>query len=121
MNYLLVFFGGGIGSVLRFLIGRISAKLFPSYPLGTVISNCIGMFLIGFLGIVIIDKNMIISPFREMILIGFIGGLTTYSSFGYEAFMLFSQSRWFDLFLYFLGNIFLGFLLFLIGRLLGNL
>lgn len=121
MSYLLVFIGGGIGSLLRFMIGRISTKFFPFFPLGTLISNLLGMFLIGILGILIIDKNLILSPYREMILVGFLGGLTTFSSFGYESYILFSQARWMDFILYFFGNLIIGFLLFIVGRIIGNL
>ncbi len=121
MSYFLVFLGGGIGSLLRFIIGRISIKFYPFFPLGTLICNLTGMFLIGILAIWLIDKNMLVSPFREMILVGFLGGLTTFSSFGYESYILFSQNRWQEFFLYFFGNLVLGFILFFIGRLLGNL
>lgn len=121
MSYLLVFIGGGIGSLLRFAIGRIAIKFFPFFPLGTIISNLSGMFFIGILSIWIIDRNLIVSPYREMILVGFLGGLTTFSTFGYESYVLFSQSRWLEFAFYFLGNLMVGFILFFIGRILGNL
>ncbi|MFN3604852.1 MAG: fluoride efflux transporter CrcB [Leptonema sp. (in: bacteria)] len=121
MSYFFVFLGGGLGSLFRFFISRLCAKFFPFFPLGTMISNFLGMFLIGFLSILILDKNAIISPYREMILVGFIGGLTTFSSFGYETYVLLAQSRWIDFFIYFFGNLFVGFFLFMIGRILGNL
>ncbi len=120
MSFLYVFIAGGIGSVLRFLISRFMAKFFPFFPMGTLIANLTGMFLIGYLSVIAIDKNFITSPYREMILVGFLGGLTTFSSFGYEAFKLITEARWPEFLLYFLGNIFIGFLLLLVGRGLGK-
>ncbi|GIX43272.1 MAG: putative fluoride ion transporter CrcB [Leptospiraceae bacterium] len=121
MSYFLVFLGGGTGSLLRFIISRLSARYLPFFPLGTMLANTLGMFLIGLLSVLIIDKNLILSPYREMILVGFLGGLTTFSSFGYESFFLFSEGRYYELFLYLSGNIILGFILLIIGRILGNL
>lgn len=121
MSYLLVFLGGGVGSLLRYLISRLSAKWIPYFPVGTIIANTLGMFLIGLFTVIMIDKNMVTSPFREMYLVGFLGGLTTFSTFGYECFYLFNQGRWLELGLYLSGNFIVGFILLIIGRYLGNL
>lgn len=120
MSYILVFFAGGVGSLLRFLISRVSARYLPFFPLGTIIANTAGMFLMGFLSVLILDKNLVISPYREMILVGFLGGLTTFSSFGYESFFLLSEGRWLEFFLYLSSNLILGFILLLLGRYLGS-
>jgi len=121
MAYVLVFVAGGIGSLLRFTISRISAYFMPFFPLGTIISNTLGMFLIGLFSVLFIDKNLVVSPYREMILVGFLGGLTTFSSFGYETFYLLNQARWLELSLYLSGNVIIGFSLLILGRTLGNL
>ncbi|MCB1191253.1 MAG: CrcB family protein [Leptospiraceae bacterium] len=117
--FLLVFLGSGIGGTLRFSISRIAAKFYPTFPFGTLVSNLLGMFLIGLFTLWFIDKNMLVSPYREMVLVGFLGGLTTFSSFGFETYTLFVQNRMLDLSFYLLGNIVIGFALLLLGRYLG--
>lgn len=121
MSFFLVFLAGGAGSLLRFLISRISAKFVPFFPLGTIIANILGMFLIGLFSVIIIERSLIVSPYREMILVGFLGGLTTFSSFGYEIFFLVNQGKWYEVFLYLTGNVFVGFLLFFLGRTVAKL
>lgn len=117
--FLLVFLGSGIGGTLRYSISRLSAKFYPNFPLGTLVSNLLGMFLIGILTVWFIDKNLIQTPYREMLLVGFLGGLTTFSSFGFETYTLFTQGRLLALSLYLLGNMLLGFLLLVLGRNIG--
>lgn len=117
----LVFLGSGVGGVLRFVISRLFAKYYPFFPFGTLSANLLGMFLIGLFAVWFIDKNLLQSPYREMILVGFLGGLTTFSSFGHESFMLFNDGRYATLGIYFLGNLVIGFILLILGRFLGGL
>ncbi len=88
--------------------------------MGTLIVNLLGMFFVGLFSVWFIDKNLVQSPAREMILVGFLGGFTTFSTFGNESFSLLNQNRYSELFFYLGGNIFLGFGLLLIGKNLGN-
>jgi len=55
-SLILVFFGGGVGSLIRYLISKYSNKNLISFPIGTSISNLIGCFIIGLL-IAYYDKN----------------------------------------------------------------
>ncbi len=118
--YLLVFFGSGIGGVFRFFISNLIFPFFPSFPMGTLIANLLGMFLVGLFSVWFVEKNLVQSPIREMIMIGFLGGLTTFSTFGNESFSLLQQNKYSELFFYLSGNLFLGFCLLMIGRNLGN-
>lgn len=120
-SVVLVFLGGGLGSVLRFGLGKWTAGYYPGFPLGTLLANTLGAFLIGLLTLLLVDRNLLGSPYREMLLIGFLGGLTTFSSLCYESFVLFQTERWMMLLIYLIGNILVGFLLFLLGRLLGQI
>jgi len=114
--YLLVFVGSGIGGLFRFFISNSVSPFYPSFPMGTLIVNLLGMFFVGLLSVWFIEKNLVQSPIREMILIGFLGGFTTFSTFGNESFSLLNQNRYPELFFYLSGNLFLGFGLLLIGR-----
>ena len=86
LNFLAVFIGGGIGSVLRYGL-TLGATRFFSLPLwGTFTANMIGCLLIGFVGGII---NNSISPLstsvRLFITVGLLGGLTTFSTLNLEA------------------------------------
>jgi fluoride exporter len=118
--FILVFLGSGVGGVVRFSLSKFFGKYYPFFPFGTLTANLTGMFLIGLFTVWFIDKNMLTSPYREMVLVGFLGGLTTFSSFGYETFLLLRENRWEALFFYLMLNLFLGFALLLFGRYLGN-
>lgn len=120
MLYLLVFAGGGTGSLLRFIISKSMAAKYPLFPWGTLLANTIGTFLIGLLSIWLIDRNLLASPLREMILVGFLGGLTTFSSFSYESHTLLHAGRYSELGLYLAGNLIGGYILLIGGRVLGR-
>jgi CrcB protein len=86
-----VFVGGGLGSVLRYLIGQWSASAFGvAFPYGTMIVNLVGCFALG----VVVQLAIAGSwhgDVRAAIAAGFIGGFTTYSSFNQETLTLFAS------------------------------
>lgn len=80
---LAVFVGGGLGSVLRYLINRSVGILYPTtFPLATFLINSIGCFLIGFL-VMFIGKAYPL-PIKLLLITGFCGGFTTFSAFAFE-------------------------------------
>lgn len=84
MKYFYVALGGGIGALFRFLLSRFIHQLMPViFPLGTMVVNLTGCFLIGFLSAVF---DTIIAPpnLRLFLIVGILGGFTTFSSFGME-------------------------------------
>ena len=85
MNYLVVFAGGGIGSVVRFLLASwIGQKWGKTFPLGTFVINVTGSFLIGFLMTLMSERFMENPQWRLLLVVGGLGGYTTFSTFQYE-------------------------------------
>lgn len=81
---LLVFLGGGLGSVLRYGIGKWLNQLENPIPYGTMLSNILGSFLIGII-LEYASKNTYFSENHILLLaVGFCGGFTTFSAFAFE-------------------------------------
>ncbi len=119
MDYLYVFAGGGIGSMTRFFITKISARIYPDFPWGTLSANILGTFLIGVFSIFILEKGKAWAGFpfaRELVMVGFLGGLTTFSTFMLDFYNLSHSHEWLKLFLYFTGNTVLGFAVLITGK-----
>lgn len=82
MGLIWIAIGGAIGSVLRYLMStRIDQMHSLSLPLGIMAVNIIGSFLMGFLTLVLIHQCEVSSEIRAAILVGLLGGFTTFSSF----------------------------------------
>jgi fluoride exporter len=87
MRLLAVTAGGGIGSLMRYLIGTAIMQRFGGrFPLGTFVINITGSFLIGLLMTLLTEKFAPHPNWRLLLVIGFLGGYTTFSSFEYETF-----------------------------------
>jgi fluoride exporter len=91
MTVLWVFFGGGLGSAARYLIGRWSvAALGVAFPYGTLIVNLAGCFALGLVVQLAIAGEWH-GDVRTALAAGFLGGFTTYSSFNQETLTLFAS------------------------------
>ena len=88
---LLVGLGGFVGSVLRYSTTIAMTRCFPDerFPYGTLIVNTLGCLAIGFLGARSLAAD---SPGRWFVIIGVLGGFTTFSSFGFETYALAHES-----------------------------
>ena len=104
-NTLLIFLGAGIGGVLRYWISNsVYIFLGRNFPYGTLIVNVSGCLLMGFLFVLILDRFSAMSTeLRSLLLVGLLGGYTTFSSFSIETVSLFENGQWLSGFL----NIFL--------------
>ena len=87
MRYLLVIAGGGIGSLARYMVGMAIMQRFGSrFPLGTMTINITGSFLIGLAMTLIAERLPGDLYWRPLLVIGFLGGYTTFSSFEWETY-----------------------------------
>jgi len=109
-NILLIGMGGFVGSIARFLVSRLNNRVeWLSIPIGTLVVNVVGSFLIGFL-IGISEKSPILTvELRMFLMVGLCGGFTTFSSFTGENLMLMRNGQFLPLFLYTGLSILLGF------------
>lgn len=84
--------GGFAGAILRFYVGTIVAKHFPhALPLATLTVNLVGSFLIGLL-IALFMQFELPNSLKLFLITGFLGALTTYSTFAIETYFLFGTS-----------------------------
>lgn len=86
--------GAAVGALLRWWLGLKLNALWPDVPMGTLAANLIGAYLIGLaLGVLATDSSL--NPaWRLFIVTGFLGGLTTFSSFSAEAVTLLQRQLW---------------------------
>ena len=86
---LLVFIGGGLGAISRFLLTTALAGKLGNFPLGTLAANFFGSLLMGLVvGILTSRVNVSAEPIRLFVAVGFLGGFTTFSSFSAETIAL---------------------------------
>lgn len=87
--------GGAVGSLLRFWMSTwVHSFADRSFPYGTLAVNVLGSLLMGFLFVLFIDRLSDNPVLRAGILIGVLGGFTTFSSFSIETFNLIEQGSW---------------------------
>ncbi len=94
--YLLISLGAVLGANLRYLVSRWMAQwLGTGFPFGTFVVNVVGCFAIGVVG-TIVTGRLIPRPevVRLVVMVGFLGSLTTFSSFAYESHDLFNDGAW---------------------------
>lgn len=92
---LLIACGGGIGAVARYVMSGWGQRLTAgTFPLGTLSVNLVGCLLIGFVGAVFAGPLIVREEYRAAVLIGFLGGFTTFSTFGFETFALLSDREY---------------------------
>ena len=109
--------GGATGSVLRFVVGVWSTRLWgPAFPWGTLIINVTGSFLIGALAELFALRWDVSQATRVFLVVGICGGYTTFSTFSLDAYVLIEESRYAAAAAYVVASV-LGSILALVGAL----
>jgi CrcB protein len=95
MRWWWVFLGGGAGSLLRYLVeGWVHAAAGASFPWGTFAVNASGCFAIGALATWLGERSAATPELRSFLLIGVLGGYTTFSTFALETMRLLESAEW---------------------------
>ncbi len=92
---LLIAFAGGIGAVARYSTSGLAHRWFgSSFPWGTLTVNLIGCFLFGLVWSLCEDRLLLSSQTRLIVLTGFMGAFTTFSTFAFETSALLRDGQW---------------------------
>ncbi|HEY4762459.1 MAG TPA: fluoride efflux transporter CrcB [Candidatus Sulfotelmatobacter sp.] len=94
-DFLAISIAAVVGANLRFLLSRLAVREFgPVFPAGTLIINLLGSFIVGFF-IVWTSERVLLDPrWRLLVVVGFCGSFTTFSSYAFETMAYFEQGQW---------------------------
>jgi CrcB protein len=120
-QYLWLGMGGFVGTIARFALSELAIRrLGDSFPYGTLSVNLIGSFVIGILAILLTQPFLSHLNFRLFLVVGLMGGFTTYSSFSLDIFRLLKSGSVMTAFYYVIFTLFTGLLLTFLGALTGD-
>jgi CrcB protein len=95
VNFVIVALGAIFGANLRYVLSRLIAKVIgPVFPYGTLVINVTGSFVVGWFMIWTTERVLIDPRWRLLIVIGFCGGFTTFSSYAFETMAYLEQGQW---------------------------
>jgi fluoride exporter len=115
-DFLAISIAAIVGANLRYLISRLAAREFGAiFPYGTLAINIVGSFIVGFFVIWTTERVLLDPRWRLLVVVGFCGSFTTFSSYAFETMSYFEQGQWALM----LANIFANNLLCLGGALAG--
>ena len=115
-NILIISLGAIFGANARYFMSRYAAKMLgPTFPYGTLMINVIGSVIVGFFMIWTTERVLVDPRWRLLVVVGFCGAFTTFSSYAYESMAYFEQGQWYLM----ITNILTNNVLCLIGALAG--
>jgi CrcB protein len=108
--------GAAVGANIRYYVGQwVAVWLGVSFPNGTLIVNLSGSFLIGVVATLLGERLLVDPHWRLLLVVGLLGGYTTFSSFSFEIVTLLQADRWFAATAYVLASVVLGLVACLLG------
>ncbi len=94
-DFLLVSLGAIVGANARYVLSRFAARILgPVFPWGTLFINVSGSLIVGFFMIYATERAVLDPRWRLLIVIGFCGAFTTFSSYAFESMAYFEQGQW---------------------------
>jgi len=94
-DFLAISVAAVLGANLRYLLSRFAMKEFgPVFPSGTLIINILGSFIVGLFVTWTTERVLVDPRWRLLVVVGFCGSFTTFSSFAYESMSFFEQGQW---------------------------
>jgi len=94
-DFLVISLGAVFGANARYLISRLAAKVLgPAFPYGTLFINVSGSVIVGFFMIWTTQRVLADPRWRLLVVVGFCGAFTTFSSFAFETMAYFEQGQW---------------------------
>jgi len=95
LDFLAISLGAILGANARYLISRYAAQVLgPVFPYGTLFINVVGSFIVGWFVVWTSERALVDPRWRLLVVVGFCGGLTTFSSYAYETMAYFEQGQW---------------------------
>jgi CrcB protein len=121
LRILLIAIFGAVGTLTRYgLQGLIQIRAGGAFPYGTLLINLTGCFLLGLIGQFTLNRMFISPDWRVAITVGFFGGYTTFSSFGWETAKMLEDGEWLRATTYVAASVFVGLFLSVAGIRLAN-
>ena len=94
-DFLVIALGAVLGANARYLLSRYSARLMgPIFPYGTLIINVLGSMIVGFFVVWTTERVLADPRWRLLVVVGFCGSFTTFSSYAFESMAYFEQGQW---------------------------
>ena len=121
MRLTLIAIFGAVGTLARYgLQGIVQVRSATTFPYGTLLVNLSGCFLLGLIGQFTLNRMVISPDWRVAIAVGFFGGYTTFSSFGWETAKMLEDGEWLRASAYVGASVIIGLLLTVAGIRLAN-
>ena len=105
LDVLVICLGAIVGANARYFISRYAAQVLgPVFPYGTLFINVVGSLIVGFFVVWTSERVLVDPRWRLLVVVGFCGSLTTFSSYAFESMSFFERGQWLLMFANIFGN-----------------